>query len=152
MRFTGLISSSRIPCCLTLEMLQNTLPLFNVRQEGILLELIKPVNLIEEKDGADTLSLSFLSLLYNLPQLLQPDSRCIKPLEIRLCSLGNYSCESCFPDSGPPIENQGCDPIRFNSPSEEFSQAKNMFLPNIFIESPRTHTVRKRWYKIVLFE
>ena len=112
---------------------QDYVAFFDIGQKRVLLEFVEAVDLIKKQDGTDAHGLSVLCRLYNLSKIIETSCRGVKPLEAGLSSCCYHLRKRRLARPRRPVEDQRCDSVCFNSPSEEFVFTYDMFLPGIFV-------------------
>src|SRR5215470_17241705 len=115
-----------------------------MRQEGILLSLIKAMHFIHKKDGPllhDLLALA--GIADGLADIGNTSEHGIDRDKMAACGIGNDHRQGCFPRSRWPVENERRELVGFNRPTQEASWPEDVVLANKFPQRARSHACRQ---------
>ena len=120
-------------------------PALHVRQQDVLLRLVKAVNFVNEQDG-------------RLPRVFQAVA-CRRQHPAHVGHIGFHAAEpfkfaaglpgddlgqGSFARAGRPVENERLNAIRLNGPAQQLSGRQDMRLAREFIQVARPHPRRQR--------
>ena len=118
---------------------------FHVMEEGILLGLVEPVNLVDEQDGAFALKLAlFFGFLDDFADLFDACQHCREMDEMGLCLTGNDPRQGGFSTSRRPPQDHGKNVIVFDCVAYEAARAGNVNLPEDIRKSRRANALGQR--------
>src|SRR5690606_41888373 len=109
--------------------------------EGVLLGLVKAVNLVNKQDGAPTLALSHLGNRYGVAYILDTAKHCGNSNELCIEAIGHQACKRGLAHTRRPPENHGVRPSRLKGNAQRLARAKQVSLAYDFIQRSGTHAL-----------
>ena len=124
---------------------QNNRAILHMRQERILLRLIKAVHFIH-KENRPLLHglLALAGIADGLADVRDPGEDSIDRDKMAPRSIGNDHCQGRFPRSRWPIENERRELVGFNRPTQEAARSEDVVLANKLPQCARWHGCRQR--------
>src|SRR5262245_32961644 len=123
---------------------QDNRAILYMRQEGILLGLIKAMHFIDKEDSPllhDLLALAGIG--DGLADICNASEDGIDRDKMAACGIGNDHRQGCFSRSWWPTENERRELISFNRPTQESTRPEDVFLANKLPQRARSHTCRQ---------
>ncbi|MNM48784.1 hypothetical protein D3C81_597770 [compost metagenome] len=121
---------------------ENNRPLLNSRQERILTGAVEAVHLVQKQDCLRAVQrFGVLCALNDFPDILNARFHCVQADEFAFRLVGDNVGKRRLAAAGRPVQQNGRDLVRFNSPAKKLSFAYDMLLSDIFIKSFRPHAV-----------
>ena len=119
-------------------------PALDIGEQGILLRLVEPVDLVDEEQCAPPVP----SLDGGSPDgLADIGHRSLDAAQLDEAALGaggNEAGQACLPRPGRAIEDDRGEAVGLNGATKELSLAEDMGLTGVLLQRPRTHARRKR--------
>ena len=123
---------------------ENDTALLHIGQEGILLRLVEPVNLVHKQNRTDAHSAAVLRLVHHLPDLFDSTGYRAEIDKIRLRSPGDDAGQRGFPHPRRSPENHGRDLVSFNQLPKHLSRTQKMLLSHKLLQAHRPHPAGQR--------
>ena len=123
---------------------QNNASFLYKRQKGILLRLIKPMDLVHEQNGPKPHPPAVLRLHHDLSDLFDPTGHRAEINEISLRPTGYNACQRRFPNPRRSPEYHRRYLIPFDQLAQHLPLSDQMTLPRKFFQRLRTQTACKR--------
>ena len=115
------------------------------RQEGVLLGLVEPVNLVDEEDGAAAPGTPrTLGPGHHLADFLDAGQHRREGDELRLGRLGNQPGEAGLARARRPPEDDRLQQIAFDGLAQRLPRRQQVLLAHVFVERPRAHPLGER--------
>ena len=120
-------------------------PVFDVRQDHVLLGFVEAVDLVNEQDGGLLVeSLAFLGAGHRLAEISHAGRHCADRLEMRLRDGGDEPGQRSLAGARRSPEQDGRYTVDFYSPAQDPVFGKDMLLPHEFVEGGRSHPLCQR--------
>ena len=126
---------------------QGDQPFLHVRQQGVLLGLVEPVDLVDQDHGAGPLALVAPGFLHHPPQVGHPGHHRAQADKVAVEDRGhNPGQGSLAAPRGAPEDHGGKEPAGLEGPPQQTSGAHQVRLAHKLIQGPGPHPGRQgRW-------
>ena len=123
---------------------QNDASLFHKGQEGVLLGLVEPVNLVRKEQGPNPHPPVLLRLVHDLLHFLDAACHRAEFHKFRPGLPGDNPGQGRLAHAGRPPENHGRNLILLNQLAQDFPRPHQVLLPHIFLQGLRPQAAGQR--------